>query len=173
MIGRSRMSRCLLSSLTNCAPATSDRSITMQSNDCAASAARASRSLPTAVQTMPSPLSISTKCVRQCSSASTISSVLIARLMKSSAWPSVAFSSSLLTGFVRYDSAPSRRPRSRSSCTEMMCTGMCRMSGSFFSRSSTVQPSTSLSNRSSVIASGLYCRASPSASAPRCATTAL
>ena len=49
--------------------------------------------------------------------------------------------SSFCTGLVRNDQAPCSRPRSRSSSAVMICTGMWRVFGSSFRRSSTFHPS--------------------------------
>ncbi len=63
-------------------------------------------------------------------------------------------------------SRPACSARSRASSVETTHTGMCRVAGSFFSRSSTRQPSMSGRRMSSVIAIGWYSRASASAAAP-------
>ena len=71
--------------------------------------------------------------------------------------------SSVVPGLTRYENAPCDSPCWRSSSTDSICTGMCRVAGSSFRLFSTVQPSMSGRNTSSVIAVGRYWRASDSA----------
>ena len=60
----------------------------------------------------------------------------------------------LRTGLVSTPMAPNRNPRPRSSSVVITCTGMCRVTMSSFSRSSTRQPSMSGRLMSRVIAQG-------------------
>ena len=62
--------------------------------------------------------------------------------------------SSVVAGLTRYENAPCDSPCCRSSSTESICTGMCRVAGSSLRLFSTVQPSMSGRNMSSVIAVG-------------------
>ena len=61
---------------------------------------------------------------------------------------------SVVAGFTRYENAPCDSPCCRSSSTDSICTGMCRVAGSSFRLFSTVQPSMSGRNTSSVMAVG-------------------
>ncbi len=72
-------------------------------------------------------------------------------------------SSSVVAGLTRYENAPCDRPCWRSSSTDSICTGMWRVAGSSLRLFSTVQPSMSGRNTSSVMAVGRYSRASDSA----------
>ena len=112
----------------------------MQSNWLVSRAASASAAVPAAVVcTSPSP--INSRMLWRCTaSSSTTSNFLTRRSTKALIWANAAFSASLVTGFCKQANAPRRRPRCSSSWSEMMCTGMWRVSGSCFSRSSTVQP---------------------------------
>ena len=76
-------------------------------------------------------------------------------------------------GLTRYENAPCARPCWRSSSTDRICTGMCRVAGSSLRLLSTVQPSMSGRKMSSVMAVGRYWRASASAACPRFGDDAL
>ena len=66
---------------------------------------------------------------------------------------------SVVAGLTRYENAPCDSPCCRSSSTESICTGMCRVAGSSLRLFSTVQPSMSGRNTSRVIAVGQVLRA--------------